>query len=268
MPSYRSDPYAVLGVEPTATHAELKKAYRKRAMEWHPDRNSAPDAEARFKEVAWAWELLGDEDRRRAFDREQGRASRGELPEEFLADVGDAMDRAEYWIRSVVLPHYARYWRGHGLEMAARLLADVEDLDHLEAERSLPAAGWLRRRRVRSISDRIVVTALLGYDGAPSVLIRGRKLIEIAILPLPLYKAGFTDTAELDRAVLQLLLGRFAQVMAGGSLRGLGGDPEVAIDRARVRDSERVRSRALRIGGWSIVAAIIALMLIAAFNGW
>jgi molecular chaperone DnaJ len=48
---------------------EIKKAYRKLAMEYHPDRNSAPEAEARFKEITEAYEVLRDPERRSAYDR-------------------------------------------------------------------------------------------------------------------------------------------------------------------------------------------------------
>jgi molecular chaperone DnaJ len=48
---------------------EIKKAYRKLAMEYHPDRNSAPGAEARFKEITEAYEVLRDSEKRSAYDR-------------------------------------------------------------------------------------------------------------------------------------------------------------------------------------------------------
>lgn len=64
-----SDFYALLGVTRTASEVEIKKAYRKLAMEFHPDRNSAPEAEARFKEITEAYEVLRDPQKRSAYDR-------------------------------------------------------------------------------------------------------------------------------------------------------------------------------------------------------
>lgn len=64
-----SDYYSVLGVFRDASEDEVKKAYRKLAMEYHPDRNASPDAEARFKEISEAYEVLRDPQKRAAYDR-------------------------------------------------------------------------------------------------------------------------------------------------------------------------------------------------------
>ncbi|HEU5357837.1 MAG TPA: molecular chaperone DnaJ [Gemmatimonadales bacterium] len=64
-----SDHYRLLGVARDATEADLKKAYRKLAMEFHPDRNREPGAEEKFKEITEAYEILRDPDKRAAYDR-------------------------------------------------------------------------------------------------------------------------------------------------------------------------------------------------------
>ena len=68
------DYYKILGVQDTASPAEIKKAYRKLALQWHPDRyanmgqEAIAYAEARFKIVARAYEVLSDSERRLAYD--------------------------------------------------------------------------------------------------------------------------------------------------------------------------------------------------------
>ena len=66
----KRDYYEVLGVERTATEKELKSAYRKLALQHHPDRNPGDHAaEEKFKEAAEAFAVLGDKEKRAAYDR-------------------------------------------------------------------------------------------------------------------------------------------------------------------------------------------------------
>jgi len=61
--------YAILGVAPNATDEEIKKVYRSLAMRYHPDRNDAPGAEARFKAVTKAYEVLSDRSKRDEYNQ-------------------------------------------------------------------------------------------------------------------------------------------------------------------------------------------------------
>ena len=63
------DYYAIMGVKPTDDLKTIKTAYRRLARKYHPDVSKEPDAEARFKEVAEAWEVLSDEQRRAEYDQ-------------------------------------------------------------------------------------------------------------------------------------------------------------------------------------------------------
>ena len=62
------DYYEILGVEKAADQKAIKKAYRKLAREFHPDVNHDPGAEEKFKEIAEAYEVLGDEEKREQYD--------------------------------------------------------------------------------------------------------------------------------------------------------------------------------------------------------
>lgn len=63
------DYYKILNVARTANDEDLKKAYRKLALKYHPDKNKTPGAEERFKEIAEAYEVLSDKKKRQIYDQ-------------------------------------------------------------------------------------------------------------------------------------------------------------------------------------------------------
>jgi molecular chaperone DnaJ len=77
------DYYEVLGVPRDAGETDIKKAFRRKARELHPDVNEAPNAEEEFKEVASAYEVLSDPERRATYDRygHEGLRARGAEPD-------------------------------------------------------------------------------------------------------------------------------------------------------------------------------------------
>jgi molecular chaperone DnaJ len=84
--------YEFLGVSRDCNDQELKTAYRRLAMQYHPDRNSAPDAEEKFKQASEAYQVLSDPQKRAAYDRygHAGVTGAGSGFEGFAnADVGD-----------------------------------------------------------------------------------------------------------------------------------------------------------------------------------
>ncbi|XP_016093079.1 dnaJ homolog subfamily B member 9-like [Sinocyclocheilus grahami] len=65
----RKDYYDILGVPKDASERQIKKAFHKLAMKYHPDKNKSPDAETKFREIAEAYETLSDEKRRLEYDQ-------------------------------------------------------------------------------------------------------------------------------------------------------------------------------------------------------
>src|SRR5574341_2485153 len=65
----KRDYYEVLGVDKKASSEDIKSAYRKLAMQYHPDRNKSPDAEEKFKEISEAYAVLSDQNKRQQYDQ-------------------------------------------------------------------------------------------------------------------------------------------------------------------------------------------------------
>jgi len=90
--SSKRDYYEVLGVGKGASKEEIKEAYRKLALQYHPDRNKAPDAEERFKEISEAYAILSDDVKRQQYDQFGHGGIEGKYSEEEIfrgVDFGD-----------------------------------------------------------------------------------------------------------------------------------------------------------------------------------
>ena len=84
-----TDFYDLLGVSSDASDSEIKKAYRKLAMKYHPDKNpDDEDAEKKFKEISQAYSVLSDADKRSNYDR-YGTADFSGMPEDIFSSFSD-----------------------------------------------------------------------------------------------------------------------------------------------------------------------------------
>ena len=103
------DPYEVLGVPRGASAAAIKSAYRKLAKKHHPDSNkNDPKAAERFSEINSANEIIGDEDKRKQFDR--GEIDADGKPRFQGFPGGDPRGRGR-WAGRIRVPHLPHRWR-------------------------------------------------------------------------------------------------------------------------------------------------------------
>lgn len=218
------DYYHLLGVEPTAGDDEIKRAYRKLARKFHPDVSKEPDAEAHFKEVAEAYEVLKDPEKRAAYDEVRRRWERGEpfhVPPgtdggyEFRAggaDLGEDFDPSDFF--EAIFGRAGRRRSAHargagglrGEDRHARVLIDLEDAYrggvHTLTLR-MPVIDehgrvHMRERQLqvtlpRGVREgqhlRLAGQGGPGYDGGPA----GDLYLEVAFRPHPIFRVDGRD---------------------------------------------------------------------------
>ena len=120
--------YKILGVEKNASPQEIKKAYRKLAMKWHPDKNQGDkDSEDKFKTIAEAYEVLSDSKKRTRYDNGEDPSSRNSMSQEEYNDF--ARRSAEDFFRRAASSFgnmgFSRPSVSHNIKSACRI--SVED---------------------------------------------------------------------------------------------------------------------------------------------
>ena len=127
MATTERDYYEILEVQRNASEQEIKKAFRRLARELHPDVNDAPDADERFKQVAEAYEVLSNRERRELYDRlgHAGLRSRGYEPGHF--DFGNLSDIFAAFFGDDLFSGTGRTRRARGADIAAEVEIDLVD---------------------------------------------------------------------------------------------------------------------------------------------
>lgn len=230
------DPYEILGVQKTDSEATIRSTYRKLAKRHHPDVNPGkPEAAERFKEIASAYDILSDKEKRARYDRGEIDAAGNEVPPErpFYRDQAGAPGGGKY--HANINPEdlediFAHAFGGgspfgSGATRGRGFSARGGDAQYTLPVSFIEAANGTTRRITlpdgRTLDVRIPVGArdgqilrlkgqgMPGLGGGP----QGDALIEIAVTPHPLFhREGDDIIIELPVTLQEAVLGASLEV--------------------------------------------------------
>lgn len=230
------DFYAVLGVSKTASQAEIKKAYRKLAQKYHPDQNPGDTAaEEKFKEVSAAYDILGDEKKRREYDQLRAMFAGGAYGPGQRVRIDNFEDLFAGAGGGGVEDLFGRIFGGGFTHRGARKGRDVEAATQLTFMQALEGATVTLTVRTpgdgpRSVKarippgvkdgDRIKLAnkGEPGYDGGPP----GDLLVVVKVLPHPRFgRKGRDLTLKLPITFYEAALGAEVDVptLPSGSVK-------------------------------------------------
>lgn len=90
------DFYKILGITKSSSDNDIKKAYKKLAFQYHPDKNKSPDAQDKFREISEAYDILMDSDKRRMYDNFGYDAVSGEIPQVNPLDLFQSLFNVDF----------------------------------------------------------------------------------------------------------------------------------------------------------------------------
>jgi DnaJ-class molecular chaperone len=225
------DPYEVLGVKKEASEDEIRAAYRKLAKKHHPDLNPGnKEAEARFKEISVAYDLLSDKDKRARYDRGEIDAGGAERPEHAYGRYrgfaeGAPGERYEFHSAEGMAPEdlddlFAYFGRGRGPGGGANLRLRGADL-HFSLTVDFVTAVNGARQRLQLAPDRsLEVTIPRGVRDGQMLRLKGQgepglnggppgdAMIEIRVAPHAYFRREGDDIhLELPVTLAEAVLG-------------------------------------------------------------
>ena len=228
------DYYAIMGVKPTDDLKTIKTAYRRLARKYHPDVSKEPDAEARFKEVAEAWEVLSDEQRRAEYDQMWQHRNDPQFNRQFHHGDGQSFNAEDFDdIFSSIFGQHARQsrqrpaTRGHDIEIEVAVFLEETLTEHKRTiSYNLPvynAFGMIEQEIPKTLNVKIPAGAVDGGrlrfkgKGGPGENggAAGDLLITTKIDPHPYYtRKGADVLMDVPVSVAEAALGASVVVPA------------------------------------------------------
>jgi DnaJ-class molecular chaperone len=208
-----ADPYKILGVQPSDSASTIRAAYRKLAKTHHPDVNPGrPEAAEKFKDIAGAYDLLSDADKRARYDRgeiDETGAEKAPPPRDFYRAHAEAPGGAKYRAQGGIDPEdFEALFGGFGFgpQGQPRRPARGADAQYSLAVSFLDAARGTQRRITLPDGRTLDVTIPAGLADGAVLRLRGQggpgrgegappgdALVEISVAPHPLFRRHGDD---------------------------------------------------------------------------